>query len=374
MKNKQSYLVAILFCVIIMGLFLTNLILPDQSFSDTENRFLQQFPKLSLSGLWNNDFQNSFESYQSDQFVGREKLKKLKTSIDYYMGIRQVDDVYIGKDGMLFQSFTSPSKSELQDKIDAVNEFVSKYPKMKYHMLMIPNKIAIYEDLLPAGLPTSNQKEILQQYLQELSDSINKIDTYSLLQEFKDEYLYYNTDHHWTIRAANLVFETWLQENKLKPLETYETYISNDNFIGTLANRSGYYQNSDSIELMIPKDSKVNYIVNYVEEGLQIPSVYDSSKQFSNDPYTVFFGGNHPRIDIVTTVENNKHLLIFKDSYANCFIPFLLPYYSEITVIDPRYYYEDIHALIKDKKINEIMFLYNANTYFSDYSLEELIQ
>ncbi|MEG0469487.1 MAG: hypothetical protein RR562_06215, partial [Longicatena sp.] len=87
-----------------------------------------------------------------------------------------------------------------------------------------------------------------------------------------------------------------------------------------------------------------------------------------------FLSGNQPLIDISTTVENQRHLLLIKDSYANSFLSYLLPYYNQITIVDPRYYYEDLSQLIKDRSISDILFLYNANTFFSDTSLQSLLK
>jgi len=64
-----------------------------------------------------------------------------------------------------------------------------------------------------------------------------------------------------------------------------------------------------------------------------------------------------------------EKLLVIKDSYANALIPFLIPYYDEILVVDPRYYFDDLEALIEKEKINELLYVYNANTFFSDNSL-----
>ena len=49
-------------------------------------------------------------------------------------------------------------------------------------------------------------------------------------------------------------------------------------------------------------------------------------------------------------------------------VPFLLPYYDEIIMVDPRYYYDDLTELIKTEKISQILFLYNADTFFEDTS------
>ena len=85
----------------------------------------------------------------------------------------------------------------------------------------------------------------------------------------------------------------------------------------------------------------------------------------------MFFGGNHSRIDITTPVDENKNLLIFKDSYANCFIPFLQPYFRSIIVIDPRYYYDDVDRLVTDNSITDVLFLYNVDTFMTDTSLAD---
>ena len=101
--------------------------------------------------------------------------------------------------------------------------------------------------------------------------------------------------------------------------------------------------------------------------------MYESSALDQKDQYEVFFGGNHSRIDITTPLDENKNLLIFKDSYANCLIPFLQPYFRSIIVIDPRYYYDDIDSLITDNSITDILFLYNVDTFMTDTSLADVL-
>ena len=83
----------------------------------------------------------------------------------------------------------------------------------------------------------------------------------------------------------------------------------------------------------------------------------------------MFFGGNHAQVDITTTNDTTKRLLIFKDSYANCFVPFLIPYYNEIIMVDPRYYYDNVETLISGKHITDVLFLYNMDTSLTDTSI-----
>lgn len=368
-KNK---IITVLFFMAMVFVLVINIVVPDKAFSNEENRSLQQAPEFSLESFLNGNFQEDYEVYRSDQFVGRNVLKKTKTTVDKRLGIKKVDDVYIGRDGMLFQEYTSPDKDALNDTITSLNHLYEKYSHLSYTSIIVPNKIAIYEDLLPGSLPKTNQLDDISRLYKGL-DHFQNIDMSAIFKKNKDKYLYYDTDHHWTINGAELTFQQWLKVNKYDNLEKYSRYVSNDDFVGTLAHKVGTYDHSDTIYIDIPKKSDVKYLVSDVENDESKTSVFDSSKQLSNDPYAVFMGGNKPRIDISTNVETTKHLLIFKDSYANCFIPYLLPYYNEIVVIDPRYYGEDIDQVITDEKITDVMFLYNANTFFSDSSLTQLL-
>ena len=37
----------------------------------------------------------------------------------------------------------------------------------------------------------------------------------------------------------------------------------------------------------------------------------------------MFLNGNHPLVRIRTMAESSRRLLLVKDSYANCFVPYL---------------------------------------------------
>lgn len=43
-------------------------------------------------------------------------------------------------------------------------------------------------------------------------------------------------------------------------------------------------------------------------------------------------------------------------------------------MVDPRYYYDDLTELIKTEKISQILFLYNADTFFEDTSLADVLK
>ena len=73
-----------------------------------------------------------------------------------------------------------------------------------------------------------------------------------------------------------------------------------------------------------PEGVDVKYLVSDSDNQEQRPTAYDKKALKEKDKYQVFFGGNHAQVDITTTNDTTKRLLIFKDSYANCFVPFLI--------------------------------------------------
>ena len=205
-----------------------------------------------------------------------------------------------------------------------------------------------------------------------LNKNIKMINAYKALENHKDEYIYYKTDHHWTTLGA---YYTFLEAANTMKLDTsknkYEKMRVSNDFYGTLYSKSGYEVKSpDNIDIYIPKNKDDECVISFIDEQKKTASFYDSSKLNTKDKYAVFLGGNHPIVDIKTTSKSNKKILIFKDSYANSFVEFLTPYFSEIVMVDPRYYYDDIDKLISDKSITDMLFLYNANTFFNDTSLE----
>ena len=94
--------------------------------------------------------------------------------------------------------------------------------------------------------------------------------------------------------------------------------------------------------------------MNDVDRQKKTATLYDSSKLDEKDKYALFLGGNTGLLDIRTTADKTDRLLLIKDSYANCFVPFLTAYYREIFVVDPRYYTGDIHEIMEEKKISVI--------------------
>ena len=113
----------------------------------------------------------------------------------------------------------------------------------------------------------------------------------------------------------------------------------------------------------------------YVQEAKQKNkgSIYDSSFLKTNDQYSVFLGGNKDIQRIELNNNSKRHLLLFKDSYANSFIQFIMNDYRSITIVDPRYYRDNIEKVMQEDLITDVMYLYNTNTFVEDTSLADVL-
>ena len=75
-------------------------------------------------------------------------------------------------------------------------------------------------------------------------------------------------------------------------------------------------------------------------------------------------------MQIESDINNGKHLLLIKDSYAHILMPYLMSNYETITMVDLRYYNQNIHEL--KNKNTDILFVYSLEGFVNDTSLYKL--
>lgn len=351
-------------------LAIASIIKPDVHFSEEENRILTEFPEFRKEKLVDKEYMNQLESYTSDQFILRDFWIKMKVQCDLILGKRELNGVYLGEEHYLMQIPSEPNRKQLEENLEAMNRFASRHDGLNINAMIVPNAVYVMKDYLPKGAPFQDQGKNMKNLQKKLSDKIGFIDVTKTLQQHVDEGMYYKTDHHWTSRAAFYSFKAAASQLGIENMVSdYTTYTVTDAFSGTLASRSGYHKAEDLIEVFAPEGVELQYLVSDSDNKEKRPTVYDKEALKGKDKYQLFFGGNHARVDIVTTQNTTRKLVVFKDSYANCFVPFLLPYYSEIIMIDPRYYYENVETLIANKNITDVLFLYNMDTFMTDNSI-----
>ncbi|WP_339265131.1 DHHW family protein [Paenibacillus sp. FSL W8-0187] len=369
-------LLALLLLIFIGAITALNLVAPDRTLSESENRMLEQPPHFSLKALVSGDFTLDFEKYVSDQFVFRDFWIGTKTDTDRMMGKKENNGIYIGKDGYLIQNFIPPAEEDWKGKVDAIHAFDHATPGLNKHVMLAPTAAALYKDKLPKYAMVGDEEAYLEKVRRFLHPNIRFIDVFPSLYAERDQAIYYKTDHHWTTKGAYIAYLELCRQMGLTPQKEAEFNIQQvtDEFYGSLYSKSGFrHIQPDSLQLYLPKDQE-KYTVTYVDEEKTTDSLYAMEQLQRKDKYAVFLNGNHARIHIKTANPSGRKLLVVKDSYANSLIPFLLKHYSEIHVVDLRYYEEDLASLANEQGIQDMLLLYNANTFFEDPSITNLTE
>lgn len=371
-RKVQEQLVGIIFILILFLFLIINIIVPNKEKSVQENRMLATKPKFRLSSLISGDYDEKFEAYMDDQFVGRDMWRKLKVTVDRICGSRLENGVYIGRNGQLLEQIEVADENHLAANIKAIKSFSESQKKIPVRMMLVPDAANVLNHSLPALAKPEDQTQMFSMVRKDLGDSVEWIDVSTELNKHKTEKIYYKTDHHWTTLGAFYAFQVAAPSLGIEGdlSGKYVSYAVSDSFNGMLASKSGVnLGEKEQIDIYVPTEEDTDLIVDYVDEGKRSTSLYDSSKLKEKDQYTVFLGGNSSLLDIRTVSTSTKRLLLVKDSFANSFIPFLTPYYREIVVVDPRYYSGTINDLMDSYRISEVLFLYSGNTFFKDNNI-----
>lgn len=370
-RMQGTYLGYLLVGTLVLCLAL-GLLLKDRDYSENENRKLAQFPAFSLSALTDGSWFSGLGDYMADQFPGRDGWISLNLSFQRLLGQKESGGVYLCKDDYLMQIPSAPNEAALERNLQAINRFATRHAELNMVMTVVPNAVTVLADKLPANAPVRDQAADLQGIRQSLT-GVEFVDVTDALTAHAEQQLFYRTDHHWTSLGAFYGFRALAPALGIEApeLDGYTVYPVSTTFEGTLSSKSGSHSVTDQVDIYVP-DTDISYYVTYPGES-PICSMYKREALEQKDHYTVFFGGNYARVDITTTADTGRSLLIFKDSYANCLVQFLYPYFDHITMIDPRYYYDDVETVLNAQAITDVLYLYNADTFLTDTSLGDVL-
>lgn len=369
MNKKALWAEALIFLAFIGAFFILNLVLPDRQFSEQENRYLQMRPEFSFKSLFSGDYTSKFETYTTDQFTFRDEWITLKAASELALGKQENNDVHLCENGTLIEGFKRPESSVLDSNMSALNTLVGN-TDAKVYFALIPDKSDLYSSLLPKNVPNDSEKEVID-YCYGQSNATN-VDIYSALSAHTDEYIFYRTDHHWTSLGAYYGLSA-LAESMGLPCPALESYtdrhVVSEKFYGTTWSSSGFsWVDPDTMETFVnaPEGLKVT---SYPQGSPVEGKLYDFSFLEKKDKYSMFMGGNCPMHVIETGNEDKPSLLILRDSYTDSLIPFLLDDFSEIHVLDLRYYRASLKAYIEQNDFDNVLVCYSVSNFCSDSNI-----
>lgn len=365
MTKQYSRFLTAGFCMFLAGLFVWHIILPDRDKSETENRTLAQLPEFSWTALVDGSYTEAVEEYFADQFPLRDQWMVLKARSEQLLGKREFNDVYLCGD-TLISKVETPAEGLVEKNLSYIERLKEK-ADANVILGLIPSAAEIWKDKLPAGATSWDQTELLAQ---------SEIDFQSVLAEHAGESIFYRTDHHWTtlgaFYGANTLLESLGKESLKQKDFTVET--ASDSFYGTLYSQSGvHWITPDPLEFWVSEDGL--QVTSWRTGKEEASALYDRSYLDVKDKYSAFLGGNQPLCVIKNeNVTDGSKLLVVRDSYADSMAPFLAQRFSEVHLVDLRYYRYPVSAYAAENGISDIAVIYSAQNFISDANLVLLTQ
>ncbi len=364
----------------VLALTAAFLVSPRQTFSENENRWLAEFPAFDRESLFSGQYMTDIGTYLSDHFPFRDFFMGLKTQTELAEGCREIEGVYIADDGYLIERYEKPVNTEkigeilhtFAGKIEALGE--ERESGLNLRLMLVPTASCILSDLLPDHAPGYDQGETMDR-LQELS-GIRMIDCGPFLREAREDgQIYYRLDHHWTTFGAYAGYLAFCREMGLEPvpLEEMESRTVTSDFKGTIYSKvNDYTAAGDTITIYENPADRLT--VNYTDTGETGGSLYNLDYLDQKDKYSLFLDNLHSLIEITNeTAETDRELVLLKDSYANCLVPFLVRHFQKVYVFDTRSYRLGPSGFIGEHPgVTDILILYNMNTLDSDLGIRAI--
>lgn len=357
-----------------------------REYSDNENRYLTQFPKLVPEDVMTGEVQQELTDAFNDQFPGRDWLTALSTTVKKGIGMKDVGGVYLGKDHYYFEKIMNQniSRTDYFQNLRFVNRLASLSKDAEVTALLVPLPGQILKDKLPehaslydADAMYKTAKETLQNVklvdIRKDMKEARKQQKGAGVQTSGETQVYYRTDHHWTQYGAYVGYKAYTESvgRKAASYKSFDIKEFSDAFYGTLYSKA---LDSDAVPDTIELPEKLPE-AEITCDGKEIDAVYDTAKKNEKDKYAVYFGGNYGEVDIrMKNPDNDRTLVIFKDSFANSMVPFLMKDYAQIRMIDLRYFKRSVSNYMEENPADEVLVLYEMSSFAQADKLNKLMK
>lgn len=392
-------------------------------YSESEKRELTRFPSFSFAGLLDGSFFDGINTWFADTFPFRESLISLNGRMQNLYGLSNAQvhgEVTPGEEIPDAPMSTQPS--EPAEETDAAAPTSSEEPKeldlegvptqslgallvvgdsaYEYYNFVqsvadtyitaindcaasLEGTATVYDMVVPLSMDirlpesfrktinTSDQKKAIEYMYSSMREGVKTVDAYSALKSHADEYLYFRTDHHWTALGAYYSYRAFADTRGITPAELSDfTQTQYPGYLGSFYSESGknasLAANPDTVYTYTPADTNDITITNASGVEYNAELVADATDYDNANKYLAFIGGDNPYSVIRNpNLTDGSTCIVVKESFGNALVPFLVPNYQNIYVVDYRYYHKirtgGIPALAREVGAQDVLFINNIS-------------
>ena len=393
------------------------------TYSEAEKRDLKQFPEFSFEALVSGDYFDDISLWFSDTFPLRDTFMQINTYITDAFGANDIkihgdvdkgDDIpdpikpdentssNTNSDDDMINTLPPPSTPEepgdTVEKLGAVlvidnagyeyysfgiktaNQYIANMNKAasivqgkaNFYNIVVPTSMAITApDDIAQSVNSADQKKAIDYIYNSYSSDVLAVDIYPTLRQHRDEYLYFRTDHHWTALGAYYAYSDLMTAmcKPIAPLNSFKIHKF-EGFLGSFYSSSGKLPQlaatPDTVFAYEPP--QFNKIVTTLQTGQVVNKsiISNGYKMSAGSKYLAFITGDQP-LGVMTNpdINDGSACIVVKESFGNCFVPFLTQNYQTVYVVDYRYFNKvderTLGKFVEDTKAQDVIFINNIS-------------
>jgi hypothetical protein len=414
--------VSVSLCILLFAII--GLLIPLRpSYSESEKRKLAEFPEFTIQSFFSGKYLSDIGTWYSDTYPGRESLISLNTKFKEFYGfssdleihgevvqgdeipeefseaeiqnsvpeettresfvIENLDTQSLGAvfvAGNVGYEYYNFSQNLANDYISVMNSFADKITtNAKVYNMIVPTSIGItLPDNYIETINSSNQEKSINYMISGFDSDVNAVPVFDALMSHRKEYIYFNTDHHWTALGAYYAYEEFCEKSGKTPYPlTQFTQVEYDGFLGSFYNDTGKISslknNPDTVIAYIPNKNAKMVFTDKKGNLINWPIIGNVSSYNETLKYSTFIGGDNPFTEIVNPdITDNSSIVVVKESFGNAFVPFLVENYSKIYVIDYRYYNDSISKFVNENEVQDVLYLNNISATRNKWLISRL--
>lgn len=257
--------------------------------------------------------------------------------------------------------------------ISTVNKYAETFPNQNIYVLVAPSSGEYY---MPEKVKSRNKPEgpMLENIKQNIAPGVKYVNAHDALKLHAHEDIFLRTDHHWAPLGAFYAAEQ-LAKTANVPFKGLDSYDQNvvHRFVGSMYGYSKDISVKNSPEDFVyytPKglDYTTTFVTYNTNKAFQVTGVsapYKSSyfKKYSDgngSAYCTFMGGDQHLVHVQTGTPSNRKLLIIKDSFGNAIPGYMFYSFSDVHVVDFRYFNRNMKKYVEENGITDIAFVFNV--------------
>ena len=355
--KRHNVIGVILFCGFLFTIA-AGYLLPKPAFSEMEKRYLAEAPDFRWETVSSGEWSSQAEEYLTDHVPGRNLFVGINAYLELLAGRQKLKDVWL-VDGKLLEAPVAADEQVISRNMNTINTFAETLGQ-DVHVMIVPSAG------WAAGVEGYTDQDTLNAVYAAAGTGVRTVPVEDLFSG-KPEF-YYNTDHHWTSLGAYYAYQQLCGALGLTPFDpAAHRALTAENFYGTHYSKARTWNAvPDTITYYDLPNSLTIWNVTAAGQPTdgQTTGLYDTDKLNVYDKYAMFLHGNNGLSRIEG--DGTGRILVIKDSYANCFAPYLTANYAEIDVVDFRNYNYGLDQLIADNDYDQILVLYSFDSFKSD--------